>query len=105
MIFPKALAEQLSATGGRLVTVEDHWPEGGVGEPSWFWRWRNTEEVDVRNGDRERNDVPDPAAAQLQLTKGFRIIDLLKLRAANALRIVRGRSPSLRIKIRHTDIA
>ena len=28
----KALAEQLSATGGRLVTVEDHWPEGGVGE-------------------------------------------------------------------------
>jgi transketolase len=28
----KALAEHLSATGGRLVTVEDHWPEGGVGE-------------------------------------------------------------------------
>src|SRR5271154_3648968 len=28
----KALAEQLKATGGRLVTVEDHWPEGGVGE-------------------------------------------------------------------------
>ena len=28
----KALAEQLAATGGRLVTVEDHWPEGGVGE-------------------------------------------------------------------------
>jgi transketolase len=28
----KALAEQLNATGGRLVTVEDHWPEGGVGE-------------------------------------------------------------------------
>jgi transketolase len=28
----KALAEQLTATGGRLVTVEDHWPEGGVGE-------------------------------------------------------------------------
>jgi transketolase len=28
----KALAEQISATGGRLVTVEDHWPEGGVGE-------------------------------------------------------------------------
>jgi transketolase len=28
----KALAEQIQATGGRLVTVEDHWPEGGVGE-------------------------------------------------------------------------
>ena len=28
----KALAEQIDATGGRLVTVEDHWPEGGVGE-------------------------------------------------------------------------
>jgi transketolase len=28
----KALAEHLSATGGRLVTVEDHWPEGGIGE-------------------------------------------------------------------------
>jgi len=28
----KALAEQINATGGRLVTVEDHWPEGGVGE-------------------------------------------------------------------------
>lgn len=28
----KALAEQVNATGGRLVTVEDHWPEGGVGE-------------------------------------------------------------------------
>ena len=28
----KALAEQLKATGGRLVTVEDHWPEGGLGE-------------------------------------------------------------------------
>jgi len=28
----KALAEQISATGGRLVTVEDHWPEGGIGE-------------------------------------------------------------------------
>jgi transketolase len=27
-----ALAEQVKATGGRLVTVEDHWPEGGVGE-------------------------------------------------------------------------
>jgi transketolase len=27
-----ALAEQIKATGGRLVTVEDHWPEGGVGE-------------------------------------------------------------------------
>jgi len=28
----KALAEQTKATGGRLVTVEDHWPEGGLGE-------------------------------------------------------------------------
>src|ERR1700676_1175313 len=28
----KMLAEQMNATGGRLVTVEDHWPEGGVGE-------------------------------------------------------------------------
>ncbi len=28
----KALAEQLARTGSRLVTVEDHWPEGGVGE-------------------------------------------------------------------------
>jgi transketolase len=28
----KALAAEIGATGGRLVTVEDHWPEGGVGE-------------------------------------------------------------------------
>jgi len=28
----QAIAEQLSATGGRLITVEDHWPEGGIGE-------------------------------------------------------------------------
>jgi transketolase len=28
----KALAEQIAATGGKLVTVEDHWPEGGIGE-------------------------------------------------------------------------
>jgi transketolase len=28
----KAIAEQLNATGGRLITVEDHWPEGGIGE-------------------------------------------------------------------------
>jgi transketolase len=28
----KALAEQVEATGGRLVTVEDHFPEGGIGE-------------------------------------------------------------------------
>jgi transketolase len=27
-----ALAAQIGATGGRLVTVEDHWPEGGLGE-------------------------------------------------------------------------
>jgi transketolase len=28
----KALAEQVKATGGKLVVVEDHWAEGGVGE-------------------------------------------------------------------------
>jgi transketolase len=28
----KALGEQLRAAGGKLVTVEDHWPEGGIGE-------------------------------------------------------------------------
>jgi transketolase len=28
----KAIADQIQATGGRLVTVEDHWPEGGIGE-------------------------------------------------------------------------
>ncbi len=28
----KAIAEQLAATGGRLITVEDHWPQGGIGE-------------------------------------------------------------------------
>ena len=28
----KAVAEQITATGGRLITVEDHWPEGGIGE-------------------------------------------------------------------------
>ncbi|HWF39369.1 MAG TPA: transketolase [Candidatus Acidoferrales bacterium] len=28
----KALAEHVKATAGKLVTVEDHWPEGGVGE-------------------------------------------------------------------------
>jgi len=27
-----ALAKELAATGGKLVTVEDHWIEGGVGE-------------------------------------------------------------------------
>jgi transketolase len=32
----KAIAEQLHATGGRLVTVEDHWPEGGIGEAVLF---------------------------------------------------------------------
>jgi transketolase len=31
-IDSKALAEQITATGGKLVTVEDHWPEGGIGE-------------------------------------------------------------------------
>jgi transketolase C-terminal domain/subunit len=24
--------EEIAATGGRLVTVEDHWAEGGIGE-------------------------------------------------------------------------
>src|SRR5580658_9261829 len=28
----KALAAEVAATGGRLVTAEDHWPEGGLGE-------------------------------------------------------------------------
>jgi transketolase len=28
----KALAAEIGATGGRLVTAEDHWPEGGLGE-------------------------------------------------------------------------
>ncbi|HKV48236.1 MAG TPA: transketolase [Candidatus Acidoferrales bacterium] len=28
----KAVAEQVTATGGRLITVEDHWAEGGIGE-------------------------------------------------------------------------
>jgi transketolase len=28
----KDLARELAATAGRLVTVEDHWPEGGIGE-------------------------------------------------------------------------
>jgi transketolase len=28
----KAIAEQVKATGGKLVTVEDHWPQGGIGE-------------------------------------------------------------------------
>jgi transketolase len=28
----KAIAEQIAATDGGLVTVEDHWPEGGIGE-------------------------------------------------------------------------
>jgi len=32
----KALADQLNATGGRLITVEDHWPEGGIGEAVLF---------------------------------------------------------------------
>ena len=27
-----ALAENVRATGGRVVTVEDHYPEGGLGE-------------------------------------------------------------------------
>ena len=28
----KALGEQIAATDGRLITVEDHWAEGGIGE-------------------------------------------------------------------------
>ena len=28
----KALADQIKATGGKLITVEDHWPEGGIYE-------------------------------------------------------------------------
>ena len=28
----KALAAELASAGGRLVTAEDHWPEGGIGE-------------------------------------------------------------------------
>ena len=28
----KALAQQVAATGGKLITVEDHWAEGGIGE-------------------------------------------------------------------------
>jgi transketolase len=28
----KELAKEIAATGGRLVTVEDHWAEGGIGE-------------------------------------------------------------------------
>jgi transketolase len=28
----KAIAEQINATAGRLITAEDHWPEGGLGE-------------------------------------------------------------------------
>ncbi len=28
----KAIAEQIQATAGKLITVEDHWPEGGIGE-------------------------------------------------------------------------
>ena len=27
-----ALAAEVGATGGKLITVEDHWPEGGLGE-------------------------------------------------------------------------
>ena len=30
----KALAAEVGATGGKLITVEDHWPEGGLGEAS-----------------------------------------------------------------------
>jgi transketolase len=31
-IDTKTLAEATAVTGGRLVVVEDHWPEGGLGE-------------------------------------------------------------------------
>jgi transketolase len=30
----KALAAEVGATGNKLITVEDHWPEGGLGEAS-----------------------------------------------------------------------
>jgi transketolase len=30
----KAIAAEVAATGGKLITVEDHWPEGGLGEAS-----------------------------------------------------------------------
>jgi transketolase len=28
----KAIAAEIAATGGKLISVEDHWPEGGIGE-------------------------------------------------------------------------
>lgn len=28
----KAIAAEIAATGGKLITVEDHWPQGGIGE-------------------------------------------------------------------------
>jgi transketolase len=28
----KPIAAEIAATGGKLITVEDHWPEGGIGE-------------------------------------------------------------------------
>ena len=28
----EALAKEIGATSGKLITVEDHWPEGGMGE-------------------------------------------------------------------------
>ncbi len=28
----KAIAAEITSTGGKLITVEDHWPEGGIGE-------------------------------------------------------------------------
>jgi transketolase len=28
----KELAKEIASTGGRLITVEDHWAEGGIGE-------------------------------------------------------------------------
>ena len=31
-IDTKTLVAALSATGGRLVVAEDHWPEGGIGD-------------------------------------------------------------------------
>jgi transketolase len=31
-IDAETLAAASAATGGRLVTVEDHWPEGGIGD-------------------------------------------------------------------------
>ncbi len=51
----KALAEHVKATGGKLVTVEDHWPEGGVGEAvlsALASAGRRAGEIEAARGDR-----------------------------------------------------